>query len=131
MLANLLQKKLKRLEGEKIIVVMEDETAFLGVLEEFDEGIIVLTDVCEGPSSKIRWDSLDQEPNSEETSEELTGFVDWVCVNLKEVYLRVDNISRVWPWKHEEDMEEKRTPTYTRTPAIDLLSEDKEVVDEG
>ncbi len=123
MLATLLQKKLKRSKGEKVIVVMEDETAFLGVLKEFDEGTIVLTDVCEGPSSEIEWNSLEKGPESEETPEEVTGFVDWICVNLEEVYLRVDHISRVWPWKHEEDREEKRTPTYTRTPAIDLLSE--------
>jgi len=127
MLATLLEKKLKRLKGEKIIVVMDDETAFLGVLKEFDEETIVLTDVCEGPTSEIKWESFEEGSGSEETSEEVTGFVDWVCINLEEVYLRVDHISRFWPWKHRKKKEKgkkKRAPTYTRTPAIDLLSEE-------
>lgn len=130
MLSTLLQKKLKRLKGEKLIVVMDDETAFLGVLQGFDEETIVLTEVCEGPSYEIKWKSLEEGTNGkrEGTSEDVAGFVDWVCVNLEEVYLRVDHISRIWPWKHKtkEGGEEKRAPTYTRTPAIDLLSEESD-----
>lgn len=122
MLATLLQKKLKKLKKQKIIVVMDGGKAFLGVLEEFDDGTIVLSQVFEGPSSKIEWESIGDEDKSRD---DMYGFVDWVCVNLEEVYLRVDHISRIWPWEHREKkgIEKERTPTYTRTPAIDLLRE--------
>ncbi|MFP3872613.1 MAG: hypothetical protein ACOC55_04475 [Candidatus Natronoplasma sp.] len=132
MLATLLEKRLKRLKADKIIVVMDGGKAFLGVLKDFDEGTIILTDVCEGPSSEIKWETLGEEERekaSEESFEEAYGFVDWVCVNLAEVYLRVDHISRIWPWEHigKEGAEKKkagRHPTYSRTPAADLLREE-------
>lgn len=54
MLSSLMEKKLKNLKGEKLIAVMEDGEAFLGKLKDFDKDTIILTDVCEGPSSEIR-----------------------------------------------------------------------------
>lgn len=119
---------MKNLKGEKLIAVMEDGEAFLGKLKDFDKDTIILTEVCEGPSSEIRWETLGEKDDSPQ--EEDYGFVDWVCVNLEEVYLRVSHISRIWPWEHVEGYErdvqsKKRTPTYTRTPAIDILSEEK------
>ncbi|MFW5953139.1 MAG: hypothetical protein ACOCSJ_03160 [Candidatus Natronoplasma sp.] len=127
MLSSLMEKRLKDLKGERLIAVMEDGEAFLGKLKEFDEDTVVLTEVCEGPSSEIKWEAIGVKKNS--SQKEGYGFVDWVCVNLKEVYLRMDHISRIWPWEHVKEYEEKeeskkRTPTYTRTPAIDLLSEE-------
>jgi len=127
MLSSLMEKRLKNLKGERLIAVMEDGEAFLGKLKEFDKDTIVLTEVCEGPSSEIKWETLGVKKDS--SQKEGYGFVDWVCVNLEEVYLRMDHISRIWPWKHveeykEDEESEKRTPTYTRTPAIDLLSEE-------
>ncbi|MEF8832321.1 MAG: hypothetical protein V5A66_02245 [Candidatus Thermoplasmatota archaeon] len=125
MLSSLMEKRLKNLKEGRLIAVMEDGEAFLGKLKEFDKDTIVLTEVCEGPSSKIEWGTLGEK---EDSSQEDYGFVDWVCVNLEEVYLRVDHISRIWPWEHveeyrEDEEGEKRTPVYTRTPAIDILSE--------
>ncbi len=127
MLSSLMEKKLKYLKGKRLIAVMEDGEAFLGKLKEFDKDTIILTEVYEGPSSEIEWETLGEKKESSQEGD--YGFVDWVCVNLKEVYLRVDHISRIWPWKHTEEYREdeksdKRTPTYTRTPAIDLLSEE-------
>jgi len=127
MLSSLMEKRLKDLRGKKLIAVMDDGEAFLGKLKEFDKDTIILTEVYEGPSSEIEWDTLGEKKDS--SQREGYGFVDWVCVNLEEVYLRVDHISRIWPWKHveeyrEEKKSDKRTPTYTRTPAIDLLSEE-------
>jgi len=118
---------LKDLKGKKLIAVMDDGEAFLGKLKEFDKDTIILTEVCEGPSSEIEWETLSEKKDS--SQQKGYGFVDWVSVNLKEVYLRVDHISRMWPWEHVEEYQEekksdKRTPTYTRTPAIDLLSEE-------
>jgi len=126
MLSSLMEKKLKDLKGQKLIAVMEDGEAFLGKLKEYDKDTLVLTEVYEGPSSEIEWDTLSEKKDS---LQEGFGFVDWVCVNLKEVYLRIDHISRIWPWEHVEEYRtdeesQKRTPTYTRTPAIDLLSEE-------
>ncbi len=136
MLASLLQKKLKRLKGDKIIVVMDGGKAFLGVLKDFDDETLVLSDVCEGPASKIEWESIgeEREENTDRTFEEAYGFVDWVCVNLEEVYLRLNHVSRIWPWIHTKDkdlVKEGRKPTYTRTPAIDLLREESERMDKS
>ncbi len=127
MLSSLMEKKLKYLKGKKLIVVMGDGEAFLGKLKEFDKDTIVLTEVCEGSSYNIEWETLSEEKTA--SREEGYGFVDWVCVNLEEVYLRLDHVSRIWPWEHvkkyeEEEKSKRRTPTYTRTPAIDLLSEE-------
>ncbi len=129
MLATLLQKRLRGLKGKKIIVVMDGGKAFLGVLKDFDDETIVLSDICEGPSSEIRWKTLEQE-EPKKSFDEAYGFVDWICVNLEEVYLRVDHVSRIWPWQHtDEDISKKkekgRYPTYTRTPAIDLLRDEE------
>ena len=125
MLSSLMKKKLKDLKGKKLIAVMEDGEAFLGKLKEFDKDTIILTEVCEGSSSNIEWEAISEEKTA--SREEGYGFVDWVSVNLEKVYLRLDHISRIWPWRHIEEYQEKkkkRTPTYTRTPAIDLLSEE-------
>ena len=127
-----MEKKLKKLKGKRLITVMEDGEAFLGRLKEFDDDTIVLTEVCEGPSSEINWSTLEINTGKESkgSAEKDYGFVDWVCVNLKEVYIRVDHISRIWPWQHIGEYEEpetsKRTPTYSRTPAVDLLVEEEE-----
>ncbi len=122
-----MEKRLKNLKNKRLIAVMEDGEAFLGKLKEFDKDTIILTEVCEGPSSDIEWETLGEKKGYSQVGD--YGFIDWVCVNLEEVYLRVDHISRIWPWKHVKDYPEdkesdKRTPTYTRTPAIDLLSEE-------
>ncbi|MBS3781671.1 MAG: hypothetical protein KGY68_03570 [Candidatus Thermoplasmatota archaeon] len=126
-----MEKRLKKLKGKKLIAVMDDGEAFLGTLIDFDKDTLVLTEVCEGPSSQIEWSSLDDE---EPQPEEGYGFVDWVCVNLEEVIIRVDHVSRLWPWKHRkeyfEDQSKKRTPTYTRTPALDMLAKQEEKEEE-
>lgn len=128
MLSSLMKKKLRNLKRGKVIAVMEDGEAFLGKLEEFDENTIILTEAWEGPSSKIQWETLEDKKDSSRLDD--YGFVDWILVNLEETYLRVDHISRIWPWEHvneyrEDEESTKRTPIYARTPAVDVLSEEK------
>lgn len=134
MLSTLMEKKLKKLRDRKLIVVMEDGEAFLGKLKEFDNDTIVLTEVYEGPSSEINWSDLKDNIDDVDRNNEVHGFVNWVSVNLEQVFLRVDHISRIWPWILTEDTIEKekapdRAPLYTRTPALELLAKenDKEV----
>ncbi|MFP4000826.1 MAG: hypothetical protein ACOCTN_04045 [Candidatus Natronoplasma sp.] len=127
MLSSLMEKKMKKLRGEVLIAVMDDGEAFLGKLRDFDEDTLILNEVYEGPSSEIKWETLGEE--DDQSPEMGYGFVDWVRVNLEEVYLRVNHVSRIWPWEHIEGYEKepntkKRRATYTRTPAIDILSED-------
>ncbi|MFP4000828.1 MAG: hypothetical protein ACLFU5_02875, partial [Thermoplasmata archaeon] len=32
------------------------------------------------------------------------GFATWTEVNLEEVYVRIDHISRIWPWTKKEEL---------------------------
>ena len=132
MLGTLLEKKLKDREGEKILVVMDDGLAFLGTLDDFDKYTIVLTDVYQGSATEINWsDVTDVYPEEViediESKDTTVGFIDWMYVNMKEVYLRLNHISRIWVWskrrtEEEEEVEKKeyvyREPVYSKTHDI-------------
>ncbi len=118
MLGTLLEKKLKELQGSTLLVVMDDGTAFAGKLVEFDKTTIVLNNIYQGSASQIDWKEVS--PEEKETikhriEEEGTyGFVDWTAIALKEVYIRVEHISRIWPWELISEPEEKHTENYER-----------------
>lgn len=120
----LLEKKLKELKNEDILVVMDDGLGFLGELEEFDRKTLVLKDVYQAPAKKIDWKELDH--NSGEVREHMedsrkVGFVDWTKINLEEVYISVAHTSRIWRWSEKESGESQRRdfrrskrPVYTK-----------------
>ncbi len=110
MLGTLLEKKLKDLSDKKLLVVMDDEIAFLGTLQEFDKETLVLKDVFQGSTTEVNWSELG-EINPEEAGEEgetVVGFIDWTYINMEEVYLRAIHISRIWRW-HKKETEKKET----------------------
>lgn len=119
MLGTLLEKKLKKLENKKILVVMDDEIAFLGTLDEFDKNTVILKDVSQGSSTEINWSDVSEtyEEEIEKKKDVSVGFINWAHVNMGEVYIRVNHISRIWKW-HEKRMEEKEAEedktTYKR-----------------
>ncbi len=128
MLDELLEKKLKHLEDEDVLVVMDDGLAFLGELDDFDKNTIVLKKVYQAPAKEIDWkqistDSKDVRKNMEK--EEEVGFIDWTKVNLKEVYIRIDHVTRIWRWfkkereeKTREGISEARRAVYTRSEKL-------------
>ncbi len=124
MLDDLLEKKLKGLKNDDILVVMDDGLAFLGELEDFDAKTLVLKEVYQSPSKHIDWKELSSK--SGDVKEDMdddrkVGFIDWTKVNLEEVYLRVEHISRVWRWKKtgkeeqtQQDIRKAKRPVYTK-----------------
>jgi len=110
MLEGLLGKKLNSLKNDDILVVMDDGLGFLGELKEFDKKTLVLKKVLQSSFEDIDWkhispSSKDLRENSGEDKK--AGFANWTKVNLKEVYIRTDHISRVWPWIKKKKITEK------------------------
>ncbi len=108
MIDSMLEKKLKKLVGGSLVVVMDDGLSFIGTLKEFDKNTLILTDVYQGSSSEINWEEVSEDVDSSvkekvESKNERYGFVDWTAVHLEEVYIRVDHVSRIWPWKLIEE----------------------------
>lgn len=89
----LLKNKLDGLLGKEILVVMDDDIVSLGMLEEFDEKILVLKNVYQAPSKKIDWKRV-----RSTSKEKKVGFMDWSEVNLEEVYVMIEHITRIWKW---------------------------------
>lgn len=129
MLGSLLEKKLKALKEDKILIVMDDGLAFQGILEDFDKNTVVLNDVYQGSSKEINWSDISEIREESENIEDESslGFIDWTYVNMKEVYIRVDHISRIWIWaKKEREKEEEskkeaqlyRKPVYKKSHDI-------------
>lgn len=100
----LLRSQLEEMEGEEIIVVMKDDRAFRGTLEDHDEECLVLGDVVEGTTENGRgW----EEPTAS------TGYVEKVVtwqgvynhgepdaevMRLQDVVIRLDGVLRFWAW---------------------------------
>ncbi len=104
MMDSLLEKKLKNVMEGSILVVMDDGMSFIGTLKEFDKETIVLADVYQGSASEINWQEVSEETEADikekmDSREEKFGFVDWTAINLEEVYIRLQHVSRIWPWK--------------------------------
>ncbi|MEF8873199.1 MAG: hypothetical protein V5A88_00860 [Candidatus Thermoplasmatota archaeon] len=122
MIGDLLEKKLKGLKGNKILVVMDDGLAFLGDLVEYDSNTLVLKEVNQAPAKKIKWKEI---PKEGEEVEKVVGYIDWTSVNLEEVYIRMEHVLRIWHWKDiqpEDETREKgetrKRPIYTRDEAM-------------
>ncbi|MFW5946559.1 MAG: hypothetical protein ACOCSJ_03315 [Candidatus Natronoplasma sp.] len=124
MLDELLEKKLKGLKNEDILVVMDDGLAFMGKLEDFDAKTLVLKEVYQAPAKRIDWKELSSK--SDDVREHIdddrkVGFIDWTKVNLEEAYVRVEHISRIWKWKKAEkeeqtqkDFRKAKRPVYIK-----------------
>jgi len=122
-LDELLEKKLKGLTNEHILVVMDDGIGFLGELIEFDSKTLVLRKVYQAPCKEIDWKEVSSESDKVKRQIEdgkKVGYIDWTKVNLEEVYIRIEHTSRIWRWPSSEkkaptkDVREGRRPVYTR-----------------
>ncbi len=131
MIDELLRAKLEELDGERILVVMEDGLAFIGVLEDHGENTIVLSEVYQGSSTEINWENIEKDfedvigrkpkelQKKEVEGKKEYGFIDWLSINLDEVYLQSAHVSRIWPWRLTEESteeEEKKPPVYHKLP---------------
>lgn len=118
MLGTLLEKKLKTLEGKVILVVTDDGMAFAGKLVEFDKTTLVMQDVHQGSTTKINWHDINpiEKEDMEEGSDNGSkyGFVEWASVNLNEVYINIEHVSRIWPWEQTSKQLSKENVVYSK-----------------
>lgn len=90
--------KLMELKDSKIVVVTTDGMAFRGVLVDLSEDMIVLHDIAETTNQEIEW--VEEESVKK-------GYVIWRKVELPEVIIKMDAVSRIWPWKFPKKSVEK------------------------
>ncbi len=118
MLEGLLEKKLSGLKGKEVLVVMDDDFVFLGELVNYDKKTLVLKRVLQAPNKNINWKKISEksrnvrskkkdEESEEESEEKKLGFMNWSKVNLEEVYLRVEHITRIWKWGKIKEVKEE------------------------
>lgn len=120
MLGNLLEKKLKELKETNIVVVMTDGLAFMGTLKDFDKNTIVLQNISQTLVTDIDWEEISSpEERDEGGITDVTGYINWTAVKLKEVYLQTAHISRIWPGETFQT-EEPAVPIYYRTQRPDV-----------
>ncbi len=117
MSSGLLEKKLERLKGHDILVAMDDDLLFLGSLEEFDEKILVLKEVLQAPTKEVDWKNISPESKViKNGGSEKVGFMNWSEVNLEEVYVMMEHITRIWRWGRKKKVKESdgkiRRPIY-------------------
>lgn len=101
MLDGLLEKKLSGLKNKDILIVMDDGMGFLGELKEYDKNTLVMKKVLQSQFKDIDWKDISpvrRDKREETEGDKRAGFVNWTEINLEEVYIRTEHISRVWPW---------------------------------
>ncbi len=117
MLDGLLERKLDNLTGKDILVIMDDGLGFLGELKEYDKKTLVLEKVLQSQFDEIDWKEIPTESKSmrkRDKEDKKMGFANWSRVNLKEVYVRIEHVTRIWPWISKVDGETKegKRPIY-------------------
>lgn len=119
MIDTLLEKKLKKMKGDVLFIVMDDGVVFSGTLKDFDKQTILMTDVKQASATEIQWkevgeEELEEEPYLKNEEEGKFGYVPWKDVILDEVYIRIEHISRIWPVPHTEKGTEEETAVSHR-----------------
>ncbi len=102
---SLLLEMLERLQGKRVVVVMQDERAFKGTVGKFDDTWLYLQDVAEGSTVNARgWEEVtikngyvgkrltesgvlanEQEPGK--------------LVRMKDTLINLNRVMRVWEWE--------------------------------
>ena len=117
MLDGLMEKKLDACIGKDILVVMDDGLGFLGELQEYDKKTMVLTKVLQSQFDEIDWKKISsnsKDVRNRDSKDKKIGYANWTRVNLKEVYIRVEHVTRIWPWigKVRAESKEGARPIY-------------------
>ena len=118
---SLLQDELERLEGERVIVVMEDERSLKGTVESFDEEWLKLSSVTMKTTMNDRgWAEVTI--NTGEINKRFTEKGVYTeqdggrLVSLEAGIVSLDGVLRVWAWQPENVTHETGAPAGP-TPA--------------
>lgn len=102
-----LDKHIRPLLNNEIIVVMQDDRSYKGRLVEFDDSWMVLQDVTEGSAQNLRgWEEPAVSAGVVEKYITLRGIVTEEkdktrIIRLKEVVLNLERVLRIWPLRPE------------------------------
>jgi len=119
---SLLQDELERLEGERVIVVMEDERSLKGTVESFDEEWLKLSSVTMKTTMNDRgWAEVTI--NTGEINKRFTEKGVYTeqdggrLVSLEAGIVSLDGVLRVWAWQPENVTEPENVTHETGAPA--------------
>ena len=95
--------QLRELLGKELVVTCLDGSAFRGRLEKYDEESIVMQEVLELNKKDLRWMEPQVSPQAEgdiTAQIDAYGSIDTrrLRVSLRYVIIRIESISRIWPW---------------------------------
>jgi len=106
---SMLEKRLKEVLGQEILVIQTDGKAFKGKLVEFDDHFMMLHDCLETSTKEVRWRTITVPlPSSGKKAVRAEeggmsyGETDKKVAILRKVILNVDNVVRIWLWDPEE-----------------------------
>jgi small nuclear ribonucleoprotein (snRNP)-like protein len=89
---SMIEKRLKEVLGQEILVIQIDGKAFKGKLVEFDNEFMMLHDCLETSTKEIRWRTIIVPMPS-------TGKK---AVRAEEGGMSIHNVLRIWLWDPEE-----------------------------
>ena len=109
---SIVQDILRDLLGKEVVIICVDSQAYRGRLEKFDEDAISLKEVLELRKEDLKWVDPTVSPKADgaDIGGQLDAYgsvdLDKIRVSLRHVIVRVETISRIWPWATEEDKKE-------------------------
>lgn len=119
---SLLVRELRGLEGQRVIIVMDDERSLKGVVEAFDDNWLKLSSVKMKTTMKHRgWAEVTV--NTGEVSKRFTGKGVFTedeggrLVRLDEGVVSLDDVLRLWAWEPENVSKPENITHETGAPA--------------
>ena len=96
---DILEKALKKLVGKDILLVQMDGTGFKGILEEYDDDALVLSEVSEIDPETLTWCAPKVSMiNGPAGVKEKTGEI----AKLNRAIFLTSHIMRIWEWSPEK-----------------------------
>ncbi len=113
----LMQDAFRDLLGKEVVMICIDGVAYRGRMEKFDEEAVSMREVQELRQEDLKWVDPTVSPKADGADIggqlDAYGSVDLnkIRVSLRHVIIRVETISRVFPWATEEE-EKKEIPEF-------------------
>ena len=108
----IIQDTFRDLLGKEVVVVCLDSVAYRGRVEKFDEEAVSLKEVLELRIEDLKWVDPTVSPRADgaDIGGQLDAYgsvdLDKIRVSLRHVLVRIDTISRIFPWAQEEEKRE-------------------------
>ena len=109
---SIVQDTFRDLLGKEVVIVCTDGVAYRGRMEKFDEEACSLREVQELRQEDLKWVDPTVSPRADgaDIGGQLDAYgsvdLDRIRVSLRHVIVRVETISRIFPWATEEEKKE-------------------------